>query len=34
MTGDLIRAGFFGGYDLQIDSSLQGYGITLKTNRK
>jgi hypothetical protein len=34
MTGDLIRAGFFGGYELQIDSSLQGYGITLKTNRK
>ena len=34
MTGDLIRAGFFGGYELQIDSSLQGYGITLNTNEQ
>jgi hypothetical protein len=34
MTGDLIRTGRFGGYELQMDSSLQGYGITLKTNRK
>ena len=34
LTGDLIRTGRFGGYELQIDSSLKGYGITLKTNRK
>jgi hypothetical protein len=34
MTGDLIRAGFFGGYDLQMDSSLQGYTITFNTKEK
>jgi hypothetical protein len=34
MTGDLIRTGCFGGYELQIDSSLQGYGITLNTNEQ
>ena len=33
-TGDLIRTGCFGGYELQIDSSLQGYGITLNTNEQ
>jgi hypothetical protein len=34
ITGDLIRAGFFGGYDLQMDLSLQGYGMTFNTNEK
>jgi hypothetical protein len=30
----LVCGGRFGGYDLQIDSSLQGYGITFNTNEK
>ena len=34
MTGDLIRAGLFGGYELQMDLSLQGYAITFNTNKK
>jgi hypothetical protein len=34
ITGDFIRTGRFGGYELQIDSSLQGYGITFNTNEK
>ena len=34
MTGDLILTGCFGGYDLQMDLSLQGYGITFNTKEK
>ena len=34
MTGHLICAGRFGGYDLQMDLSLQGYGMTFNTNEK
>jgi hypothetical protein len=30
-TGNIICSGRFGGYELQMDSSLQGYGITFNT---
>jgi len=32
--GYLIYAGRFGGYELQSDSSLQGYGITFNTKER
>jgi hypothetical protein len=34
LTGNFICSGKFGGYDLQIDSSLHGYGITFKSNEQ
>jgi hypothetical protein len=34
LTANLICSGRFGGYDLQIDSSLHGYGITFKSNEQ
>jgi hypothetical protein len=34
LTGNLICSGRFGGYDLQIDSTLHGYGITFKSNEQ
>jgi hypothetical protein len=30
----LVCGGRFGGYELQMDSSLQGYGITFNTKEK
>ena len=34
LTGNSICSGRFGGYDLQIDSTLHGYGITFKSNEQ
>ncbi len=34
LTGNIICSGRFGGYELQMDSSLQGYGITFNTKEK